>query len=62
MIVNVYLTIIFDFFSAPLTQSILPVLQQPTIIPNRQLTKFSLKKGKRKSVRPVLHRFFRLHW
>ncbi|XP_049779116.1 39S ribosomal protein L35, mitochondrial [Schistocerca cancellata] len=34
-------------------------LQQPL---TRTVTKFSLKKGKRKSVKAVLKRFFRLHW
>ncbi|XP_059050517.1 large ribosomal subunit protein bL35m [Achroia grisella] len=32
------------------------------IIPTRSVTKFSLKKGKRKTVKAVIHRFFRLHW
>lgn len=51
---------------------ILPVLQQPTllqrlqptIVPQqtRTVTKFSLGKGKRKSVHAVLKRFKRLHW
>ncbi|VVC35570.1 Ribosomal protein L35 [Cinara cedri] len=30
--------------------------------PNRNLTKFSLKKGKRKTVKTVVDRFFRLGW
>lgn len=30
--------------------------------PSRNVTKFSLKKGKRKSVKPVLKRFMRLDW
>ncbi|XP_034837411.1 large ribosomal subunit protein bL35m [Maniola hyperantus] len=32
------------------------------IIPTRAVTKFSLKKGKRKTVKAVVKRFFRLHW
>ncbi|XP_015597223.1 39S ribosomal protein L35, mitochondrial [Cephus cinctus] len=48
--------------SPPLTCRILPVVlqqMQPTV---RTVTKFSLKKGKRRSVKTVLKRFFRLHW
>lgn len=37
-------------------------LAQPLMIPNRTVTKCSYKKGKRKSVKTVLGRFFRLHW
>ncbi|XP_076630805.1 mitochondrial ribosomal protein L35 [Colletes latitarsis] len=37
-----------------------PIL--PVTIPVRTLTKFSLKKGKRKSVKAVLDRFYRLNW
>lgn len=29
---------------------------------NRNLTKFSLKKGKRKTVKAVIDRFYRLGW
>ncbi|CAH1404642.1 unnamed protein product [Nezara viridula] len=29
---------------------------------NRSLTKFSLRKGKRKAVKPVVKRFYRLNW
>lgn len=29
---------------------------------NRSLTKFSLKKGKRKTVKAVIDRFYRLGW
>ncbi|XP_047539755.1 39S ribosomal protein L35, mitochondrial [Vanessa atalanta] len=32
------------------------------IVPVRTVTKFSLKKGKRKTVKAVVKRFFRLHW
>ncbi|XP_073963449.1 large ribosomal subunit protein bL35m-like [Choristoneura fumiferana] len=31
-------------------------------VPVRTVTKFSLKKGKRKTVKAVIRRFFRLHW
>lgn len=31
-------------------------------VPVRTVTKFSLKKGKRKTVKAVVKRFFRLHW
>lgn len=31
-------------------------------IPSRNLTKYSLKQGKRKSVKVVLRRFYRLNW
>lgn len=43
-----------------------PVLLLPAAIcgaqQSRSVTKFSLKKGKRKSVKPVLKRFMRLDW
>ncbi|XP_045780407.1 39S ribosomal protein L35, mitochondrial [Maniola jurtina] len=32
------------------------------IVPTRSVTKFSLKKGKRKTVKAAVKRFFRLHW
>ncbi|XP_014666385.1 PREDICTED: 39S ribosomal protein L35, mitochondrial-like [Priapulus caudatus] len=32
------------------------------VTPRRDLIKFSLRKGKRKTVRPVVDRFFRLRW
>ncbi|XP_023947237.2 39S ribosomal protein L35, mitochondrial [Bicyclus anynana] len=32
------------------------------IIPSRTVTKFSLKRGKRKTVKAAVKRFFRLHW
>ncbi|XP_050357753.1 39S ribosomal protein L35, mitochondrial [Nymphalis io] len=32
------------------------------IVPVRTVTKFSLKSGKRKTVKAVVKRFFRLHW
>ncbi|XP_026754123.1 39S ribosomal protein L35, mitochondrial [Galleria mellonella] len=32
------------------------------VVPIRTVTKFSLKKGKRKTVKAVTRRFFRLHW
>ncbi|XP_058804628.1 large ribosomal subunit protein bL35m [Phymastichus coffea] len=39
------------------------VLQtQFSAVPCRTVTKFSLKKGKRKSVKTVLYRFYRLNW
>ncbi|XP_013165690.1 PREDICTED: 39S ribosomal protein L35, mitochondrial [Papilio xuthus] len=31
-------------------------------VPARTVTKFSLNKGKRKTVKPAVKRFFRLHW
>ncbi|XP_054001884.1 39S ribosomal protein L35, mitochondrial [Hylaeus anthracinus] len=40
-----------------ITPSILPVT-----VPARSITKFSLLKGKRKSARTVLKRFYRLNW
>ncbi|XP_043462630.1 39S ribosomal protein L35, mitochondrial [Leptopilina heterotoma] len=48
--------------SAPLAQSILPVIQQPTVIANRNLIKYSMRKGKRKTVKTVVTRFYRLRW
>ncbi|KAK7861630.1 hypothetical protein R5R35_010133 [Gryllus longicercus] len=43
------------------------LLFQPTNVPlceppTRTVTKFSLQKGKRKTVKAVVKRFFRLHW
>lgn len=46
----------------------LPQLAQPNgltqldCVPVRTVTKYSLRKGKRKSVKAALHRFYRLHW
>lgn len=49
-----------------------PVIKDLILVPNfqgtlgtfqsRDVTKFSLKKGKRKSVKAVLQRFYRLNW
>lgn len=38
------------------------VVAQPLLTQTRSVIKFSLKKGKRKSVKTVLKRFYRLHW
>ncbi|XP_014235462.1 39S ribosomal protein L35, mitochondrial [Trichogramma pretiosum] len=35
---------------------------QPSAVPCRTVTKFSLRTAKRKSVKTVLRRFYRLHW
>lgn len=54
-----FLMIVDDFFSTT------PSLLEPNSalsIPARTVTKFSLQKGKRKSVRAVIKRFKRLHW
>ncbi|XP_051157857.1 39S ribosomal protein L35, mitochondrial [Leptopilina boulardi] len=48
--------------SAPLTRNILPVIQQPILIQNRGVIRYSLKKGKRKTVSAVVDRFYRLRW
>ncbi|KAJ8941834.1 hypothetical protein NQ318_005117 [Aromia moschata] len=51
--------------NSPLTK---PLLANPGItkiassIPSRDLTKFSYRKGRRKAVKAVLKRFYRLHW
>ncbi|XP_047355888.1 39S ribosomal protein L35, mitochondrial [Vespa velutina] len=37
-------------------------VQDTLITPKRTLTKFSLKKGKRKTVKTVIKRFYRLNW
>ncbi|KAF7394960.1 hypothetical protein HZH66_008134 [Vespula vulgaris] len=42
--------------------NILTSVQDTLITPKRTLTKFSLKKGKRKTVKTVIKRFYRLHW
>ncbi|XP_012281570.1 39S ribosomal protein L35, mitochondrial [Orussus abietinus] len=47
--------------SEPLTSKILS-LTMPTPTLSRTLTKFSLRKGKRKAVKPVIKRFYRLDW
>ncbi|XP_038608584.1 39S ribosomal protein L35, mitochondrial [Tachyglossus aculeatus] len=44
---------------AAILKSVAPVL--PSLQPVRTLTYCSLKKGKRKSVKPVIYRFLRLH-
>ncbi|XP_030369713.1 39S ribosomal protein L35, mitochondrial [Scaptodrosophila lebanonensis] len=38
------------------------LIQLPTLVPSRNVTKFSLIKGKRKTVKAVLKRFKRLDW
>ncbi|GJQ76017.1 structural constituent of ribosome [Trypoxylus dichotomus] len=38
------------------------IQQIANTIPTRTLTKFSWKKGKRKTVKSVIRRFYRLHW
>ncbi|XP_013185057.1 large ribosomal subunit protein bL35m [Amyelois transitella] len=43
-------------------KQILSISDNITKIPVRTVTKFSLKKGKRKTVKAVVKRFFRLHW
>ncbi|KAI4497863.1 hypothetical protein M0802_006979 [Mischocyttarus mexicanus] len=42
--------------------NILSSVQDTTIIPKRTVIKFSMRKGKRKTVKTVLKRFYRLHW
>ncbi|XP_014280074.1 large ribosomal subunit protein bL35m [Halyomorpha halys] len=57
-----------SYFSKPIAiqPSINEFLKSPTtkveFNQNRALTKFSLRKGKRKSVRAVVKRFYRLNW
>lgn len=43
-------------------KQILDISSNITAVPVRTVTKFSLKKGKRKSVKAALRRFYRLHW
>ncbi|XP_076166742.1 mitochondrial ribosomal protein L35 [Ptiloglossa arizonensis] len=43
-------------------ENVIPSSVLPVTIPTRTVTKFSLKKGKRKSVKTVLKRFYRLNW
>ncbi|KAG5670050.1 hypothetical protein PVAND_000336 [Polypedilum vanderplanki] len=38
------------------------LIQAPQVVQSRTLTKFSLRKGKRKSVKAVIKRFMRLDW
>ncbi|XP_066586360.1 large ribosomal subunit protein bL35m [Prorops nasuta] len=42
--------------------SILSPTSPLALIPSRSVTKFSMQKGKRKSVKTVLKRFYRLNW
>lgn len=52
-----------NHFTTPqATQSILSKLPIECIVPSRTVTKFTLKKGKRATVTPVIRRFLRLHW
>lgn len=37
-------------------------ISKTLVVPTRTVTKFSLKRGKRKTVKAVVKRFFRLHW
>ncbi|XP_068625673.1 large ribosomal subunit protein bL35m [Battus philenor] len=41
---------------------ILEICSNLTPVPVRGVTKFSLKRGKRKTVKAAVRRFFRLHW
>lgn len=43
-------------------RQILNVSNKISPVPSRSVTKFSLKKGKRKTVKAVVRRFLRLHW
>lgn len=43
-------------------KQILDISMKIDFTPTRSVTKFSLKKGKRKTVKAVIKRFFRLHW
>lgn len=50
------------YFIAPqITQSIVSKLPIECV-PNRMVTKFGANKGKRHTMKPVIKRFFRLHW
>ncbi|XP_046741699.1 39S ribosomal protein L35, mitochondrial [Diprion similis] len=51
-----------SIISEPLGRMLLSAPSQSTQVPARTLTKFSLQKGKRKTVKAVIHRFYRLHW
>lgn len=43
-------------------KQILDISNNLGVVPVRTVTKFSLKRGKRKTVKAVIRRFFRLHW
>ncbi|XP_029171424.1 39S ribosomal protein L35, mitochondrial [Nylanderia fulva] len=45
-----------------ITENRLALPTDPINVPVRTLIKFSMKKGKRKTVKTVLKRFYRLHW
>jgi len=49
-------------FQEPLVKSCLLPVKTPAIDVSRSLTKYSLRKGKRKTVKAVLKRFYRLDW
>lgn len=42
--------------------NVLSSVQDALVTPTRNVTKFSLNKGKRKTVKTVVKRFYRLHW
>ncbi|OAD62030.1 39S ribosomal protein L35, mitochondrial [Eufriesea mexicana] len=42
--------------------SVTPTILVPTITPVRTVIKYSLRKGKRKTVKAVFNRFYRLNW
>ncbi|GAB1860088.1 Large ribosomal subunit protein bL35m [Camponotus japonicus] len=44
------------------TENCLALPAEPINVPIRTLTKFSLRKGKRQTVKTVLKRFYRLNW
>lgn len=43
-------------------KQILEISNNLNVVPVRTVTKFSLNKGKRKTVKAAVRRFFRLHW
>lgn len=48
--------------SYAVTENCLALPAEPINVPIRTLTKFSLRKGKRQTVKTVLKRFYRLNW
>ncbi|XP_076241897.1 mitochondrial ribosomal protein L35 [Calliopsis andreniformis] len=49
-------------FSTPHVENVVPPPVLPITTPTRTVIKFSLRKGKRKTVKTVLKRFYRLNW
>lgn len=59
---NVFPTNIITHGSLSMNKHILEIANNINPVPARTVIKFSLKRGKRKTVKPAVYRFFRLDW